>query len=295
MNYTFLRFPDFKYKAVTLSYDDDVVYDKKLIEIIDKYGLKCTFNLNSGFFAEKSGGRMMTEEEAKELFGKSEHEIAVHGVSHLSLAEHSREAIAGDILLDRLSLETLFGRIIKGMAYANGSYDDKTAEVLKSCGIKYARTVNSSEKFDIPTDWLRLSPTCHHGNPRLNELTDEFLKDYGKEVHYKYANPKLFYLWGHAYEFNDNNEWDILENFCKKTGGRDDVWYATNGEIYDYVKAFDRLEFSVGEDLIKNPSAIDLYLNFYGEKVFVPASGTVRVSPKNSTLSALIKRFSTKK
>ena len=68
-----------------------------------------------------------------------------------------------------------------------------------------------------------------------------------------------------------------------------------NYTIYDYVKAFDRLEFSVGEDLVKNSSAIDLYLNFYGEKVFVPTSGTVRVSPKNSTLSALIKRFSTKK
>ena len=237
---------------------------------------------------------MLTEKEAKELFGNCGHEIAVHGVGHLSLAEHSREAIAGDVLLDRLSLETLFGRIIKGMAYANGSYDDKTVGVLETCGIKYARTVNSSGNFAIPTDWLRLSPTCHHSDPRLNELVDEFLKDYGKETHYKYANPKLFYLWGHAYEFNDNDNWDILENFCKKTGGREDVWYATNGEIYDYVKAFDRLEFTVGEDIIKNPSAVDVYLNFYGQKVVVPASGTVRVRPINSVLSVLKQCLSAK-
>ena len=35
--YRFLRFPNFKFKAVTLSYDDCVVFDRKLIEILDKY------------------------------------------------------------------------------------------------------------------------------------------------------------------------------------------------------------------------------------------------------------------
>lgn len=37
-----------KKKAVTFSYDDGIVYDKHLVEILNKYGLKCTFNLNSG-------------------------------------------------------------------------------------------------------------------------------------------------------------------------------------------------------------------------------------------------------
>ena len=51
--YRFLRFPDFRYKAVTLSYDDGVVFDKKLIQILDEYGLKCTFNLNSERYAKE--------------------------------------------------------------------------------------------------------------------------------------------------------------------------------------------------------------------------------------------------
>lgn len=45
--YAFLRFPGFKKKAFTLSYDDGTIHDKKFVELIDKYGLKCTFNLNS--------------------------------------------------------------------------------------------------------------------------------------------------------------------------------------------------------------------------------------------------------
>ena len=51
MDYTFLRFPGFKKRAVTLSYDDGMVYDKLLVEILNTYGIKCTFNLNSELFA----------------------------------------------------------------------------------------------------------------------------------------------------------------------------------------------------------------------------------------------------
>ena len=43
--YAFLRFPNFRKKAVTLSYDDGVIYDKRLMRILDEYGLKATFNL----------------------------------------------------------------------------------------------------------------------------------------------------------------------------------------------------------------------------------------------------------
>ena len=37
-------------KALTFSYDDGVTQDKRLIKILNKYGLKCTFNINSGLF-----------------------------------------------------------------------------------------------------------------------------------------------------------------------------------------------------------------------------------------------------
>ena len=42
-----------KMKAVTFSYDDGVMQDVRLIEILDKYNLKATFNLNAGNFGTK--------------------------------------------------------------------------------------------------------------------------------------------------------------------------------------------------------------------------------------------------
>lgn len=43
-----------KNKAVTFSYDDGVTQDIQLVNLFNKYGLKCTFNLNSGLM-NKSG------------------------------------------------------------------------------------------------------------------------------------------------------------------------------------------------------------------------------------------------
>lgn len=273
-NYTLLRFPEFKEKALTLSYDDGVIYDEKLIEILNRYGIKCTFNINSGLFAEKDGERRLTKERAVALYKNSGHEVAVHGVRHLSLAEVPEEIAVADVLEDRKNLEETFGCIVKGMAYANGSFNDEAVEILKRCGVKYARTTVSTEKFNIPEDWLRLPATCHHNNPRLSELADEFLKDIGG--YFWRRNPKLFYLWGHSYEYNDNNNWEVIENFAKKVGNRTDVWYATNGEVYDYVQAFNRLEYSVNGKWIRNPSNTDVYLNLYDKKVKIPAGETVK-------------------
>ena len=74
MTREYLRFPGFRRRALTLSYDDGVRQDKRLISIMKKHGIKGTFNINSGLFsAERSEvekGRM-TVEEAYELYADS--------------------------------------------------------------------------------------------------------------------------------------------------------------------------------------------------------------------------------
>ena len=273
--YRFMRFPEFRSKALTLSYDDGTVFDKKLMEIMQKHGLKGTFNINSGLFAEKEGERRMTERECVELFADSGMEVAVHGIKHLSLAEVPDEIVLKEVLGDRENLEKLFGRQIRGMAYANGSYSDRVVGLLKGCGIKYSRTTVSTESFDIPTDWLRLPATCHHKNPKLFGLLDLFLEKPPENLYFwnKAYYPRLFYLWGHSYEFNDCDNWDIMEKFAEKAGNRDDVWYCTNGELYDYVKAYDSLEYSVDGASVFNPTSTSVWLDFGGGDELVLKSG----------------------
>ena len=274
----YLRFPNFTQKAVTLSYDDGVRQDKRLIAIMQKHGLKGTFNINSGLFSNNYDGQeekgRMTKQEAIDLYTKSGMEVAIHGTLHLSLTGVASDLAMYDVVSDRNALESMFGRIMKGMAYANGSYNDEVVEIVKKAGIHYARTCNSTEMFDLPNDWLRLPATCHHNNPQLMELAKKFVEQ--KEHPYYWSNTlQLFYLWGHSYEFDNNDNWDIIEKFAEYIGGRADIWYATNGEIYEYLQAAKLLQFSVDGKLVKNPSGVDIYIRYVTGKCCVPAGKMV--------------------
>jgi peptidoglycan/xylan/chitin deacetylase (PgdA/CDA1 family) len=269
--YAFLRFPGFRKKALTLSYDDGTVYDKKMVEILDKYGIKCTFNLNSGLMGQ---GRRLSADECVALFSDSVHEVALHGREHMSFDDVNVLFCLRDVVEDRRGLESMFGKIINGMAYAFGDFNDAAVNAIKSAGVLYSRTTVQTERFDMPTDMLRWPSTCHHRNPRLFELVDKFL-DNTPPRHMWADEPRLFYLFGHSYEFNDWNNWELLEQFCEKMGGRDEIWYATNMEIYEYKQAYDSLIFSYDGRIVKNPSSIDVYTNLYGKKIMIPAGECV--------------------
>lgn len=266
----YLRFPNFRQKALTLSYDDGVTADKKLIDIMSKHGLKGTFNINSGKFATEGGGFRLTQEEAVALYTRSGNEVAIHGVHHIPLTYVDSAMCINEIFTDRQSLEKIFAKPVQGMAYANGVYNDEVVDTLKKCGVLYARTTKSTEAFEIPEDWLRLPTTCHHKNPRLMELADLFLAEPAQRNFWT-NRAKLFYLWGHSYEFDNDGNWHIIEEFAERVGGRDDVWYATNMEVYEYVRAYKRLQFSSNEDFVYNPSSIDVYLDYFGKEVCVKA------------------------
>ena len=172
-----LRFKDFKPKALTLSYDDGVEQDIKLIKIMDKYGIKGTFNINSGLFAKEGTiydkgnvHRRMTKKQCLELYGNSHHEVAIHSLTHPRLEHFPSNAIINEVICDKSNLEEMFGTIIRGMAYPYGTYNDLVVDALKMCDVAYSRTTITTEKFNIPTDWLRLNTTCHHNNPNLMTL-----------------------------------------------------------------------------------------------------------------------------
>lgn len=252
----YMRFPEGRKKALTFSYDDGVEQDIRLVSIMKKHGLKGTFNVNSGRYApegtvypEGQIHRRMTREQVTELFKDSGMEVAVHGLMHPSLDKLSVQECVYDVVKDRENLEEQFGKIIRGMAYAYGGFNDEVVTVLKSLGIAYSRTVISNREFRIPTDWLRLEATCHHKDPKLMALAEQFLT---KEP---LTDPWLFYVWGHSYEFEADRNWNVIEEFAEYIGGQEEVWYATNIEIYEYTEAFRSLVYSTDKRKVYNPSA----------------------------------------
>lgn len=261
----FMRFPNGKLKALTLSYDDGVESDIRLIEIMKKHGILGTFNINSGLFAPEGTvyqkgtvHRRMSLSQTISAFSGSGMEVAVHGLTHPFLEKLPLAICTREILKDRENLEEIFGIIVRGMAYPYGTFNDGVVEVLRCCGIAYSRTVISTERFDIPSDWLLLPATCHHNNPRLMELAEKFVEKSTKA-------PQLFYLWGHSYEFEIDNNWNVIEQFTDYICGREDIWYVTNISLFDYISAYNTLVFSTDGRRVYNPSAQRLWFEISGE------------------------------
>ena len=273
-----MRFPNGAAKALTLSYDDGVEQDIRLMKILDKNGIKCTFNINTGLFAKEGTvypegqvHRRMTEKQVVELYSGSGHEVAVHALTHPWLEQLPEAAVTKEVSEDRANIEKLFGKITRGMAYPFGTYSDSVVKCLEACGIVYSRTTRATEDFRIPHDWLRLQPTCHHGCPRLSELADKFVNETPNR------SPWLFYLWGHSYEFDGDNNWELIENFAGKVGNKSDIWYAVNIDIYDYVKAYESIVFTSDLSMAYNPSALNVWFA-KDSKIFKIQSGeTIKI------------------
>ena len=159
-----------KMKALTFSYDDGVTTDQRLIDIFNKYGMKGTFNLNTGKHTHEGQSRWVrraksgygyitkfTIEELPEIY--KGHEIAVHSLTHPHLEQLEREECVRQIAEDNANIEQIFGKKACGMAYPYGTYNDMVVDVLAEQGIRYARTVRSTHSFDLQTDLLRFHPT----------------------------------------------------------------------------------------------------------------------------------------
>lgn len=276
-----MRFPNGLAKALTISYDDAVQEDFRLIDIMKQYGLKGTFNINSSQYREdgyykdtdKKTGRRMSIEKATALYGQDGIEPALHGLTHPFLEKLPKAQVAYEVIKDRENLERQFGHIVRGMAYPYGTFNDDVIRVLDDCGIVYCRTTHATGKFDLPTNWLRLDPTCHHLDPRLPDLTKKFVETApGDDRH-----PWMFYVWGHAYEFAERDNWELIETFAQNVSGKDDVWYATNIEIYEYVENFNRLVFTLDQTRVKNPTAQDLWFKTKKKLYCIPAGATVEL------------------
>ena len=259
----FIRFPGGRSKALTFSYDDGVQQDIRLAGIFKKYRMKATFNINSGTLGSTSGNRL-TPEQVEVLYTPDLFEVACHTYTHPFLEKCDSAVALSEVLYDRREIEKLFGREAHGMAYPYGTYSDEVIDICRTAGIYYSRTTQSHTTFQLPSEWLTWHPTCHHTNPKLFELADKMLSS---EPGVR-QDPWLFYVWGHSYEFDRHNNWARIEEFCEKMSGKDDIWYATNMDIYRYCRSFSRLKYSADGKIIYNPTADELWFTEADGKMY---------------------------
>lgn len=223
-------------KALTFSFDDGVTQDIRMIELLNKYGLKGTFNLNSEWLGEKGivgypeqklSHYKIHPDDIRFIYG--EHEVASHTLNHPFLPNLPDEEVTRQVEEDRLKLSELAGYEVIGMAYPCGGQnnDDRVADVIKrTTGVKYARTISCTDSFDEQTNLYRFDPNVYY-------IEFDRLMDMGKRfIDLKADKMQIFYVWGHSYEMDmDSRNWVRLEEFFEMISGKDDIFYGTNKEV----------------------------------------------------------------
>lgn len=280
----FMRYPNGKTRAVTFSYDDGVPQDKRLSELFNKYGIKATFNFTCQCLEKGNYNKA----QIKDYFLSHGHEIAVHGAYHR--ANGNLRPIEGirDVLDCRLKLEEMCDQIIRGMAYpdtgitqmGNFCSYEQVKQYLTELDIAYARTLGGdNNSFKLPEDFHAWMPTAHHNNPKIFEFIDEFLNlniSLKASYHARHI-PRLFYIWGHSYELDRDNNWEHMENICQKLSGNDDIWYATNIEIYDYVEAYKNLRYSANGRTVYNPTLYTVWFDIDNKLYSINPDETIHI------------------
>ncbi len=232
-----------KMKAVTFSYDDGVTQDQRFIEMLDKYGLKCTFNINSGNFGKGGGsfhrGRTVShvkpqKEEIPDIYRG--HEVAGHTLTHPHLCTLSDEEVVRQVKEDMEALSALMGYPVIGTVFPYGEFDDRVINLIhEHTDAVYSRGISNTFAFDFGGDLLRYQPTVRHA--KWNEMFD--LAE--KFIQMTPDKPQLFYIWGHTYEFDiDQSYWHRMEDFCRLISGHEDIFYGTNSEVFFGIDHYKR-------------------------------------------------------
>lgn len=243
-------------KYFTLSFDDGLEQDKKVLELMKKYGLKGTFNLNSGMFGLQgevkgigtfsfqdceAGVRhhwpfsyvphnRIPENEIRDVY--AEMEIATHGYRHEPLGKVKEDLMYNSINRDKENLEHLTGKKILGHAYASGSTSPAVERHLKAKGYLYARAVFPSGSFEFPENPLNFRPSSSVIMGNTMKLVKDFLAAKAED------RDLLLYLWGHSYEMDYGKgaaSWDGLERLFATVAGHEDIIYCTNSEAFLHI------------------------------------------------------------
>lgn len=266
-------FPAGKRIALTTSWDDGTVHDRRIVESFNQWGLKGTFNLNSGAFGRQhsAGNRYIEAAEVATLYAG--HEVAIHTVTHPFLDRLDPSQIASEVLGDRKALEDLVGYPVRGMAYPFGTYNAQVIQILRSLGIVYSRTVENRDNPWPAPEPLAWAATAHQFNETPLSIGERFLK--------WYENPHaqgLYFIWGHSYEFNTEDpkrNWSNLARLFQPLAGKPDVWYCTNIQLFDYEEARQRLVIAANRASAFNPSALSVTLKADDRLLTIPPGTTV--------------------
>lgn len=261
-------YPQGKKKAFNVTYDDGVLQDIRFVELLNKYHLKGTFNLNSSLMATEFAwqhecGEMvkrLPREVVKKLY--QGHEVASHTSSHPYMECLSKEEIIQELKEDKEQLSQLFECEICGFALPFSYYNEIIKECVKECGFTYGRISEESYSYAIPNDNFAWKAGIFHLSEQLLTFVQGFLESEEELA--------LCQIVGHSYDLDferrtNYDMWEVMECIFQKIFNDSTILPMTHLEIVCYIEAMKKAVIT--NSYIENASEVCLWFEVDGNVV----------------------------
>jgi peptidoglycan-N-acetylglucosamine deacetylase len=274
MNTAQFLWPAGRAVALTTDWDDGTEHDRRLIAVLNRYGLKGSFNLCSGKLglnAQQSGWKAYVRADEVAALHAG-HEVCSHTVNHPRLWSLPADQARWEMLEDRRRLEALTGTPVRGFVVPFGwkTGFDRCIELARGCGFHHMRHTDPVPSYDLPGDFLSWHPSCH--------CSADLAGLWQTMIERSQDQPGLlFNVWGHSYEFEDELGWERIEAFAALAAATPGVWFASKGDVYDYVTAWRALDWSLDGAVVRNRSASAIWFRQAGETRVVGGGETLRL------------------
>ncbi len=266
-------YPNGKPKAFGVTFDDGVTQDIRFVGLLDQYGLKGTFNLNSQLMREEFAWthqngtviRRLPPSAAQALYRG--HEVASHSLTHPHLDKLPEAEIMQELLTDKENLQQLFEMPVRGFALPFHGYSERIRQCVKTCGFAYCRTSEESLSYAPIKDYYGWNGSIFHSFDMLKDFVEGFLET-DKEL-------ALCLITGHSYDLDVYDRWEQIKSVFRLISRRSDVLPMTSIEIVDYLKAMEQAEIS--RSFIINHSSLPLWFQFNNKTVCIPPHNTMEI------------------
>jgi len=222
----------------TTSWDDGNSLDIKLLNLMNKYGIKGTFYI-------PFKGRHFSLRVHEIIKISMSQEVGAHTLSHIELPGLDDEEILQQVSESKAKLENLTKKKVTAFCYPRGKYDENVAKIVQNAGFEYARTTERF-KFELAKNPMLNGVSCQtimfkadlFKFLKINYFNPIKLKDFSNWYDFavnlfEHAKKKngIFHLWGHSWEIENLGLWRDLEKFFDYVSKQKDVKFVTNSEL----------------------------------------------------------------
>ena len=165
-------------KIFLLSFDDGTVWDKPFVALLNKYGIPCTFNLNTGledFVWEFEGKPVRRQRLADTIAQYRGHEVASHTLTHPWLNSLTIPALEREVGEDCEAIKALFGLEEIGFGVPFTACDEREIRIIRKF-VRYIRLSEDSDSFALPEDPYHIPIHGLYNDPDIREKIARFAR-----------------------------------------------------------------------------------------------------------------------